>query len=299
MNMSKPSLGKSATKANTLIGSKVRKTEIISYPTPNFKNVKAKVMSRPVLQSKVIAKPQLANASLPSSLASSKQLTVLSKIPRSDFTANKKAEILTNKTHKQQFNKLITGQAVQVTTHSKNASHRLPRTTSAMKSNQEDVDKAGSSNSVCETGSVAAFFQKIKGILPVKMKTVECLETTYVSSVDQISPEKKGEKDNGTPMGKQEPQKETMNETFEYGSLFMASPPKTATTSGRNISKPDSCSLRKTPSSKAKVGPAVSCLRRKSDSRNPNSDRALSPQRIRRVSSSGYNISFQLQRILD
>jgi hypothetical protein len=287
MNMSKPSLGKSATKANTLIGSKVRKTEIISYPTPNFKNVKAKVMSRPVLQSKVIAKPQLANASLPSSLASSKQLTVLSKIPRSDFTANKKAEILTNKTHKQQFNKLITGQAVQVTTHSKNASHRLPRTTSAMKSNQEDVDKAGSSNSVCETGSVAAFFQKIKGILPVKMKTVECLETTYVSSVDQISPEKKGEKDNGTPMGKQEPQKETMNETFEYGSLFMASPPKTATTSGRNISKPDSCSLRKTPSSKAKVGPAVSCLRRKSDSRNPNSDRALSPQRIRRVSSSG------------
>ncbi|XP_037679299.1 microtubule-associated tumor suppressor 1 homolog [Choloepus didactylus] len=62
---------------------------------------------------------------------------------------------------------------------------------------------------------------------------------------------------------------------------------KTATSSGRNISKPDSSSLRKTPGPKAKVGPAVSCLRRNSDSRNLNSDLTFSPQRIRRVSSSG------------
>lgn len=64
---------------------------------------------------------------------------------------------------------------------------------------------------------------------------------------------------------------------------------KTAVTSGRNISKPDSSNLRKTPGSKAKVGPSASCLRRTSDSRNLNSERALSPQRIRRVSSSGKN----------
>ncbi|XP_021549787.1 microtubule-associated tumor suppressor 1 isoform X4 [Neomonachus schauinslandi] len=292
MNMSKPNLGKLTTKMNTPVGSKVRKTEIISYPRPNFKNVKAKVMSRPVLQSKdpalskVTPRPQLSSASSPSSGSSSRQLTALSKTPRSDLNADTKAEILINKMHKQQFNKLITSQAVHVTTHSKNASHKVPRTTSAMKSNQEEVDKA-SSNSVCETGSVATFFQKIKDILPVEMESTGCLEITYASSINRISPEKKGEKENGTPREKQELKKEIMNETFEYGSLFLGSASKTADTSGRNISKPDSSNLRKTPGSKAKAGPSVSCLRRKSDSRNLDSDRALSPQRIRRVSSSG------------
>nr|XP_025840315.1 microtubule-associated tumor suppressor 1 isoform X1 [Vulpes vulpes]XP_025840316.1 microtubule-associated tumor suppressor 1 isoform X1 [Vulpes vulpes] len=293
MTTSKPNLGKLTSKINTPIGSKVRKTEIVSYPRPNFKNVKAKVVSRPVLQSKdpalskVTPSPQLTNASPPSSL-SSRQLTTLSKTPRPDLNADTKAEILINKTHKQQFNKLITSQAVHVTTHSKNASHKVPRTTSAMKSNQEDVDKA-SSNSACETGSVAPFFQKIKDILPVKMESTECLEITYASSIDRISPEKKGEKENGTPMEKQELKKEIMNETFEYGSMFLGSASKTAATSGRNISKPDSSNLRKTSGSKAKAGPSVSCLRRNSDSRNLNSDRALSPQRIRRVSSSAGN----------
>ncbi|XP_057159498.1 microtubule-associated tumor suppressor 1 isoform X9 [Ursus arctos] len=294
VNMSKPNLGKLTTKVNTPVGSKIRKTEIISYPRPNFKNVKAKVMSRPVLHSKdpalskVTPRPQLTSASSPSSGSSSRQLTALSKTPRSDLNADTKAEILINKTHKQQFNKLITSQAVHVTTHSKNASHKVPRTTSAMKSNQEDVDKA-SSNSACETGSVATFFQKIKDILPVKMESTECLEITYASSINRNSPEKKGEKENGTSMEKQELKKEIMNETFEYGSLFLGSASKTAATSGRNVSKPDSSNLRKTPGSKAKAGPSVSCLRRNSDSRNLNSDRAVSPQRIRRVSSSAGN----------
>uniref|UniRef100_A0A7N9D9W1 Microtubule associated scaffold protein 1 n=1 Tax=Macaca fascicularis TaxID=9541 RepID=A0A7N9D9W1_MACFA len=295
VNLCKPSLGKSATKTNTPIGCKVRKTEIISYPRPNFKNVKAKVMSRPVLQSrdaalsKVTPRPQLTGASSPSSVVSSRQPTVLSRTPRADLNADKKAEILINKTHKQQFNKLITGQAVHVTTHAKNASHRVPRTTSAVKSNQEDVDKASSSNSACETGSVSALFQKIKGILPVKMESAECLEMTYVPHIDRNSPEKKGEKENGTSMEKQELKQEIMNETFEYGSLFLGSASKTTTTSGRNISKPDSCGLRQITAPKAKVGPPVSCLRRNSDSRNLSADRAVSPQRIRRVSSSAGN----------
>lgn len=294
MNISKPNLAKSTTKTNTPIGNKVRKTEIISYPRPNFKNVKAKVMSRPALQSKdpALSKvtprpPPVSSASSPSSLSSSRHSTVLSKTPRSDLKAGTKAEILINKTHKQQFNKLITGQAVHVATHSKNASHKVPRTTSAVKSNQEDVDRASSSNSACKTGSVATFFQKIKGIFPVKMESPKCLEMTYASNIDRISPEKKGENENGMPMEKQELKKELMHETFEYGSLFLGSTSKTATPSGRNVPKPGSSSLRKTPGPKAKVGPSVSCLRRNIDSRNLNSDRALSSQRIRRVSSSG------------
>ncbi|KAB0389295.1 hypothetical protein E2I00_008555 [Balaenoptera physalus] len=293
MNMSKPNLGKSTTKTNSPLGSKVRKTEIISYPRPNFKNVKAKVVSRPVLQSKDPAlskaapRPQLTGASPPSSVSSSRPLTALRKTPTSDLNADTKAEILINKTHKQQFNKLITSQAVHVTTHSKNASHKVLRTTSAMKSNQEDVDKASSSNSACETGSVAAVFQKIKGELPIKMESTECLQMSYTSNIDRISPENKGEKENGTLMAKQELKKEIMNETFDYGSLFLGSASKTATISGRSLAKPNCSILRKTPGPKAKVGPSVSCLRRNSDSRNLNSDRAVSPQRIRRVSSSG------------
>ncbi|XP_039695231.1 microtubule-associated tumor suppressor 1 isoform X4 [Pteropus medius] len=292
MNMSKPNLGKSTTKTNTPIGSKVRKTEIISYPRPNFKNVKAKVMSRPALQpkdpslSKVSPRPRLTSAS-PSSVASSRQLTVLGKTPRSDLNADTKAEILINKTHKQQFNKLITSQAVHVATHSKNASHKVPRTTSAVKSNQKDVSKASSANSACTTPSVATFLQKIKGIFPVKMGSTEVLEMTYASNSNGISPEKKGESENGTPMEKQELKKEIMNETFEYGPLFLGSASETAIPSGRNVPKPGFSSLRKTPGPKAKVGPSVSCLRRNIDSRNINSDRALSSQRIRRVSNSG------------
>uniref|UniRef100_A0A5F9DQH3 Microtubule associated scaffold protein 1 n=1 Tax=Oryctolagus cuniculus TaxID=9986 RepID=A0A5F9DQH3_RABIT len=292
INMPKSSPGKSTAKTNTPIGSKVRRTEIISYPRPNFKNVKAKVMSRPVLQSKdaalsrVTPKPQLTNGSSPSSVSSTRHLTVLSKTPRPDLNADTKAEILTNKMHKQQFNKLITSQAVHVTTHSKNASHKVPRTTSAVKLNQEDVDKASSSNPACETGSVAAFLQKIKGILPVQMESAECSEMTCVSNVDRISPEKKGEKENEAPAEKQELKKENLNETFEYDSLFLGSTSKSTTPSGRNISKPDSCSWRKTPGPKAKGGPSGSCLRRNSEGRSLGSERALSPQRIWRVSSS-------------
>ncbi|XP_007117312.2 microtubule-associated tumor suppressor 1 isoform X4 [Physeter macrocephalus] len=299
MNMSKANLGKSAIKTNSPLGSKVRKTEIISYPRPNFKNVKAKVVSRPVLQSKDPAlsktapRPQLTGASSPSSVSSSRPSTALRKTPTSDLNADTKAEILINKTHKQQFNKLITSQAVHVTAHSKNASHKVPRTTSAMKSNQEDVDKASSSNSACETGSVAAVFQKIKGELPIKMESTECLQMSYTSSIDRISPENKGEKENGTPMAKQELKKEIMNETFDYGSLFLGSASKTATISGRSLAKPNCSILRKTPGPKAKVGPSVSCLRRNSDSRNLNSDRAVSPQRIRRVSGSGKTASLK------
>ncbi|XP_052018335.1 microtubule-associated tumor suppressor 1 isoform X1 [Apodemus sylvaticus] len=286
-NMPKPNLGKSATKTNTTVGSKVRKTEIISYPRPNFKNIKAKVISRSVLQPKDTSlmkdtpNPQVSGGSSPSPVPS-KQIT--NKAPRSDFKADKKTEIPINKTHKQQFNKLLTSQAAQVTTHSKNASLRVPRTTCATKLNQEDVDKTGSPHAGSEPGSVAAFFQKIKGILPVKMKSSECLEVSYVSHIDQISPEEGKQDCEEAPM-----EKPAMNETFESKSLFVDSAPKTSTTPGRSSSKPDSRCLRKTPGLKAKVGPAASCLRRKSDCRTLSSDRALSPQRIRRVSGSGGN----------
>ncbi|XP_053516005.1 microtubule-associated tumor suppressor 1 isoform X2 [Artibeus jamaicensis] len=293
--LAKPNLGKPPTKANASIGSKVRKNKIISYPRPNFKNVKAKVMSRPALQSndpvlsKVTPRPPLTSASSPSSISSSRPLTVLGKKLRSDSNADTKAEIPITKTQKQQFNKLITSQAEHVATHSKNASHKVARTTSAVKSNQEDVDKASSSHSACEPGSVASAFQKGKDLFPVQMDSTGCLERTYVSSIQRISPEKKGEKETGTPQEQQGLKKEVMSEDFDYGPLFVGSASKTATPTGRSTPKPDSSSLRMKPGPKAKVGPSVSCLRYNSTSRNLSSDRALSYQRIRRVSGSVEN----------
>ncbi|XP_045677825.1 microtubule-associated tumor suppressor 1 isoform X3 [Phyllostomus hastatus] len=288
--LTKPSLGKPPTKANTSVGSKVRKNRIISYPKPNFKDVKAKVMSRPALQcndptlSKVTPRPLLTSASSPSSVSSSRPLTVLGKKLRSDLNADTKAEIPITKTQKQQFNKLITSQAEHVATHSKSASHKVSSTTSAVKSNQEDVDKASSSHSACEPGSVASAFQKCKDLFPVKMESTDCLERTYVSSIQRLSPEMKGEKETETPQEQQELKKE-----FACGSLFLGSASKTATPAGRNTPKPDSSSLRIKPGPKAKVGPSVSCVRHNSSSRNLSSDRTLSYQRIRRVSSSVEN----------
>lgn len=227
-NAPKSNLGKSATKTSATVSSKVRKTEIISYPRPNFKNIKAKVISRSVLQPKDASamngtpKPQIPGVSSAPPVPS-KHLTAMNRKQRSDLNADKKAEILINKTDKQQFNKLITSQAVHVSTHSKNASLRVPRTTSAAKSNREDVDKtSASSHAVSETGSVAAFFQKIKGILPGKMKSSESLEATFVSHIDRISPEK-GEKDCEAPMEKQDLGKPTTNETSECKPPFVVS----------------------------------------------------------------------------
>ncbi|XP_054422096.1 microtubule-associated tumor suppressor 1 isoform X2 [Pteronotus mesoamericanus] len=240
--LAKPNLGKPPAKTHTSIGSKVRKNKIISYPRPNFKNVKAKVMSRPASQpndpslSKVSPRPQSTSTSSPLPESSSRRLTVLNKKLRSDLNADTKAEISINKTQKQQFNKLITSQAEHVATHSKNASHKVSRATSAVKSNQEDVDKASSSNSACEPGSVAPAFQKCKGLFPVKMESTGCLERTYVSNIQRISPEKKGEKENGTPLEQQELKKEVMNEDFEYGSLFLGSASKTAAPAGKPTS---------------------------------------------------------------
>ena len=91
-----------------------------------------------------------------------------------------------------------------------------------MKSNQEDVDKASSSNPAYETGSVAAVFQ-IKDELPVKMESTEGLEVPSTSHIDRISPEKKGEEENGTPVAKQELKKEILSETSDFGSLFLVS----------------------------------------------------------------------------
>ncbi|XP_036311175.1 microtubule-associated tumor suppressor 1 isoform X2 [Pipistrellus kuhlii] len=293
-SLSKPNLGKPAAKANSPMGSKVRKNKIISYPRPNFKNVKAKVMSRPVSQShdpalsKVTPRPQLpSTCSPPSTVSSSRQLAALSRARRADLNADTKAEAPISKTQKQQLNKLLTSQAEHVATHSKNASPRVSRTTPAPRSNREDVDKASPSHSACEPGSVAAFLQKCRGLFSGTLQSPECLDMTYVPHLQGTGPEEKGAQENGTLLEKQDPKKDVLNETFDYGSLFLGSASKPAVPAGRNAPKPEASGLRITPGPKARGAPAASCLRCTSNSRTLSADRTLSFQRIRRVASSG------------
>lgn len=87
-----------------------------------------------------------------------------------------------------------------------------------MKSNQEDVDKASSSNPACETGSVVAVFQ-IKDELPVKMESTEGLEVPSDSSIG-LALKRRVKKKMGHQKSKTELKKEIPSETSAFGSLF-------------------------------------------------------------------------------
>lgn len=294
--LSKPNPAKPPSKAGTPPGSKVRKNKIISYPRPNFKNVKAKVMSRPAASqchdpalAKVPPRPPLPSAcSTPSSSSSSsRQLAAPGRARRCDLNADAKADAPISKTQKQRLNKLLTSQAEHVATHSRLASHPVSGATPAPKPHREEAGQA--SPSAGEPGPVAAFLQKCRGLFADGTWPAgpECLEMTYVSSLQRPGPGEKGEQEDRALLEKQDPRKDVLSETFDYGSLFLGSASKTAPPAGRPAPKPEASSLRVTSGPKAKAGPSASCLRCTSNSRTLSADRALSFQRIRRVAGAG------------
>lgn len=144
---------------------KARKAEIVSFPKPNFKNVKPKVVSRPIPQSKESAalkaaqrSPQLSTTSSSSPSSSPRQtsssVAVLRK--KMDLDRGTKAETPMNKTYKQHFNKHLPSQAVHAATHSENTSHKVTKT-AVLKQNVEQVDKVKCPNStfLSVSGAVA------------------------------------------------------------------------------------------------------------------------------------------------
>ncbi|KAF7248839.1 Microtubule-associated tumor suppressor 1 [Varanus komodoensis] len=131
---------------------KARKAEIVSFPKPNFKNIKPKVISRPASQPKENAtlkaaqrSPQLSTASSSSPSSSPRQISLRKK---TDLDKGTKTEAPMNKTYKQNFNKHLPSQAVQAATHSENTSHKFPKTT-ASKQNVEQPGKARCPSSAC------------------------------------------------------------------------------------------------------------------------------------------------------
>ncbi|XP_058048580.1 microtubule-associated tumor suppressor 1 isoform X3 [Ahaetulla prasina] len=128
---------------------KARKAEIVSFPKPNFKNIKPKVVSRPVSQSKDGAALKITPRSPQLSIASSSSLSSSPKQPsflfaalrkKKDLDKGMKAETPMNKTPKQHFNKQLPSQGVHAATYSENVSQKIPKP--MLKQNVDQVERA-------------------------------------------------------------------------------------------------------------------------------------------------------------
>ncbi|XP_050803334.1 microtubule-associated tumor suppressor 1 isoform X1 [Gopherus flavomarginatus] len=269
---------------------KARKAEIVSFPKPNFKNVKPKVISRAVLQSKDNASlkisprsPQLSTASSSSPLSSPRQLPSSIKALREkrDLERDTKAEIPMTKPHKQPLNKqLFHGQVVHATTHSKNASHKIPKTLS-VKQTSEDIDKASSSNSTSSfvSAAVVTCVQNSKGKLNEKMESKKFSAQPCVTSTYWTGAENEQNCNLGTLLETEELIKDPANETFEVDPVPLVSSAKTGPAQRKNIHKEGPITLRSIPVPKVKVVPSVFRSRRGSENKNVCTTKMSSPQR--------------------
>ncbi|XP_039396237.1 microtubule-associated tumor suppressor 1 isoform X3 [Mauremys reevesii] len=276
---------------------KARKAEIVSFPKPNFKNVKPKVISRAVLQSKDNASlkisprsPQLSTASSSSPVSSPRQLPSSIKALREkrDLDSDTKAEIPMTKPHKQPLNKqLFPSQVVHATTHSKNASLKIPKTLS-IKQTPEDIDKASSSNSASSSVSAAVVtcVQNSKGKLNEKMESKKSLAQPCVTSTYWSGAENEQNCNLGTLLETEELIKDPANETFEVDPVPLVSSAKTGAAQRKNMHKEGPITLRSIPAPKVKVVPSVFRSRRGSENKNVCTTKMSSPQRAVLPSSS-------------
>ncbi|XP_069833781.1 microtubule-associated tumor suppressor 1 isoform X2 [Dendropsophus ebraccatus] len=144
---------------------KGKKNEVVNFPKPNFKNVKAKVLSRPALivkdcpssASKLSPRSPQSHSNVSSPIASPRApvsaIKTLKKKPVPDQDLKTEAAIA--KSQKQPINKqLFPGQPAHAPTHTKYALGKVPRTT-VLKQSQDEIERASSSNSIRSSGSAA------------------------------------------------------------------------------------------------------------------------------------------------
>ncbi|XP_030348282.1 microtubule-associated tumor suppressor 1 isoform X2 [Strigops habroptila] len=251
---------------------KAKKSEIVSFPRPNFKNVKPKVMSRPSLQSRDSAalkqspqSPQLLAVSSPSLVASPRQLSPSIKVLKKkiDLAKDSAVELPVNKPHKLHLNKhLFTSQVVHATTHPRNASHKASKTP-LLKQSPEDTGKATSTHSACSSVSAVlpACVENSKEMLNDKMESSNslmqpCAQNTYLT---------RGEKEQSSSMGillEAALLNDVANETFDLHSVPLMPSVKDGTTQGKSIPKKGPVTLRSASAPKVKMVPSVLPLKR-------------------------------------
>ncbi|XP_051646255.1 microtubule-associated tumor suppressor 1 isoform X2 [Manacus candei] len=250
---------------------KAKKSEIVSFPKPDFKNVKPKVVSRPVLQSRDSTalkqspqSSQLSAVSSPSRVASPRQLSSIKVLKKTvDLAKVSKVELPVNKPHKLHLNKrLFTNQVVHATTPPRNASHKTSKTP-ALKQSPEDTDKASATHSACSL--VSAVFptcvESSEEMLNDKMESSDSLMQPCAQDIDPAG----GEKEQSTNMGmllEATLVKDVANETFDMHSVPLMPSVKDGTTQGKNIPKKDPIALQSVSTPKAKMVPSVLTLNR-------------------------------------
>ncbi|KAM4674556.1 microtubule-associated tumor suppressor 1 isoform 1-T1 [Amazona ochrocephala] len=251
---------------------KAKKSEIVSFPRPNFKNIKPKVMSRPSLQSRDSAalkrppqSPQLSAGSSPSLVASPRQLSSSIKVLKKkiDLAKDNAAELPVNKPHKLHLNKhLFASQDVHAATHPRNAPHKASKTP-LLKQNPEDTGKANSTHLACSSASAVlpACVENLKEMLNDKMESSDssvqpCAENTYLAG---------GESEQSSNMGillEAALLKDVANETFDLHSAPLMPSVKDGTTPGKSIPKKGPLTLRSASTPKVKMVPSVLPLKR-------------------------------------
>ncbi|NXX41989.1 MTUS1 protein, partial [Tricholaema leucomelas] len=263
---------------------KTRKLEIVTFPKPNFKNVKPKVMSRPVLQTRnsVALKQsppssQLSAVSSRSPVASPRQLSPSIKVlkKKTDPAKDSKVELPVNKPHKLHLNKhLLTSQVVHATTHPRNASHKASKTP-ALNQNPEDIGKASSTHSSCSSVSAA---------LPTCVgNSTEMLDDKMESSNSLMQPSAQ----NACLTGSEKEQsnmkileatliKDVANETFDLHSVPSMPSVKAWTTQGKSSPKKGLVTLQSISASKVKTMPSALPLKRGCDPKTISTPKAPS-----------------------
>ncbi|NWV48061.1 MTUS1 protein, partial [Daphoenositta chrysoptera] len=248
---------------------KAKKSEIVSFPKPNFKNVKPKVVSRPVLQPRDSAalkqspqSRQLSSVSSPSQVGSPRQLSSSIKVQKKtvDLAKDTKVELPVNKPHKLHVNKRLSpSQVVHATTHPRNASHKASKTP-ALKQSLQDIDKASTTHSACSLASamLPASGENSKEMLN---ESSNSLMTPCAQNIDLT----KGEKEQSSNMEvllEATLVKDMADETFDMHSVPLMPSVKDGTTQGKNIPKKDPTPLRSVLTTKVKMVPSISTLRR-------------------------------------
>ncbi|KFR15473.1 Microtubule-associated tumor suppressor 1, partial [Opisthocomus hoazin] len=251
---------------------KAKKSEIVSFPKPNFKNVKPKVMSRPVLQSRDSAalkqspqSPQLLAGSSSSLAAYPRQLSPSVKLLKKkiDLGKDTKVESPVKKPHKLHLSKqLFASPVIRATTHPRSASHKASKTP-ASKQDPEDAGRASSTHSACSS---------VPAVLPTGAESSEeMLNDKMESSNSLMQPCAQnicppgGEKEQNSNMGillEAALSKDVANETFDLRSAPLMPSVKDGTTPGRNTPKQGTVTLRSASAPKVKTVPSVLPLKR-------------------------------------
>ncbi|XP_009575153.1 PREDICTED: microtubule-associated tumor suppressor 1 homolog, partial [Fulmarus glacialis] len=280
---------------------KAKKLEIVNFPKPNFKNVKPKVMSRPVLQSRDSAalkqspqSPQISAVSSSSPVASPRQLSPSIKVLKKkiDLAKDTKVELPVNKPHKLHLNKhLFASQVIHATTHPRNASHKASKTP-VLKRNPEDIGKASSTHSACSSVSAAlpTGVENSKEMLIDKMESSKPLMQSCAQNICLSG----GEKEQNSNMGillEAPLLKDVANETLDLHSVPLMPSVKDGTTQGKNILKKGPITLRSVSAPKVKMVPSVLPLKRGCENKTICTIKAPSHKGVVLSSSSGIGSS--------